>query len=230
MDTLVGIFSAGLIPTGDKDPYALRRATLGIIRIIIEKHLNINITELVSFSLSQFNHNFDRNLTEQKITAFVNERLKGYTLEQGFTIDQFESVMAVSSGNLLDFYLRLQAVRDFRKLPESNSLSEANKRIKNILRKAATSPHSTVDSLVEEQELALLAATRSAEEDIQPFIAASNYTGALNRLAQLKEDVDLFFEHIMVNCDDLPLRASRLALLHKVENLFLKIADISKLQ
>ena len=229
-DTLVGIFSAGLIPTGDKDPYALRRATLGIIRIIIEKRLNINITELISFSLSQFNHNFDRNLTEQKITTFVYERLKGYTLEQGFTIDQFESVMAVSSGNLLDFYLRLQAVRDFRKLPESNSLSEANKRIKNILRKSETSSHSTVDNLVEEQELTLLAATRSAEEDIQPFITASNYTEALNRLAQLKEDVDLFFEHIMVNCDDLTLRASRLALLHKVENLFLKIADISKLQ
>jgi glycyl-tRNA synthetase beta chain len=102
--------------------------------------------------------------------------------------------------------------------------------VKNILRKSETSSHSTVDNLVEEQELTLLAATRSAEEDIQPFIAASNYTGALNRLTQLKEDVDLFFEHIMVNCDDLTLRASRLALLHKVENLFLKIADISKLQ
>ena len=229
-DTLVGIFSAGLIPTGDKDPYALRRAALGIIRIVIEKRLNINITELIRFSLSQFTHNFDRELTEQKITTFVNERLKGYTLEQGFTIDQFESVMAVSSGNLLDFFLRLQAVRDFRELPESNSLSEANKRIKNILRKSETLPHSTIENLVAKQELNLLTATLAAEKDIQPLIKDSNYTAALNRLAQLKEDVDLFFEHIMVNCDDLSLRTNRLALLYKVENLFLKIADISKLQ
>lgn len=229
-DTLVGIFSAGLIPSGDKDPYALRRATLGIIRIIIENQLNINITELISVSLSQFTHKFDRELTEHKITTFIYERLKGYVLDHDFTIDQFESVLAVSPDNLLDFFLRLQAVRDFRTLPESNSLSEANKRIKNILRKSESSPHSSVQNLIEEQELNLLTATLAAEKDIQPLIHDSNYTAALNRLAQLKEDVDLFFEHIMVNCDDLSLRNNRLALLHKVENLFLKIADISKLQ
>ena len=229
-DTLVGIFSAGLIPTGDKDPYALRRAALGIIRIIIEKRLNINITELIRFSLSQFTHNFNRELTEQKITTFIYERLKGYTLDQGFTFDQFESVLTVAPENLLDFFLRLQAVRDFRELPESNSLSEANKRIKNILRKSETLPHSTVENLVAEQELNLLTATLAAEKDIQPLIKDSNYTAALNRLTQLKEDVDLFFEHIMVNCDDRSLRTNRLALLYKVENLFLKIADISKLQ
>ena len=229
-DTLVGIFSAGLIPSGDKDPYALRRATLGIIRIIIENRLNINITELISVSLSQFTHNFDRELTEHKITSFIYERLKGYFLDHDFTIDQFESVLAVSPDNLLDFFLRLQAVRDFRALPESNSLSEANKRIKNILRKSESSPQSSVQNLIEEQELNLLKATLAAEKDIQPLIHDSNHTAALNRLAQLKEDVDLFFEHIMVNCDDLSLRNNRLALLHKVENLFLKIADISKLQ
>jgi glycyl-tRNA synthetase beta chain len=229
-DTLVGIFSAGLIPTGDKDPYALRRAALGIIRIIIEKRLNINITELIRFSLSQFTHNFNRELTEQKITTFIYERLKGYTLDHGFTFDQFESVLTVAPENLLDFFLRLQAVRDFRELPESNSLSEANKRIKNILRKSETLPHSTVENLVAEQELNLLTATLAAEKDIQPLIKDSNYTAALNRLTQLKEDVDLFFEHIMVNCDDRSLRTNRLALLYKVENLFLKIADISKLQ
>jgi len=230
IDTLTGIFSAGLIPSGDKDPYALRRAALGVLRTVIENKLTLNIIECIEFSLQQFSHEFDVEKTRELVIPFVYERLKGYCLEQGYTADEFEAVMAVHPSEPYDFLSRLQAVKSFRALAESDSLAAANKRISNILRKSDNSAADTVGTLVEPAEITLLASAKQAEVDIKPLLAAKDYPAALNRLASLRADVDAFFDGVMVMCDDLELRANRLALLKKLSTLFLQIADISKLQ
>jgi glycyl-tRNA synthetase beta chain len=229
-DTLCGIFSAGLIPTGDKDPYALRRATLGILRVIIENELDLDVVELIHRALAQFEHDFNRETTEHAVVGFVFDRLKGYSLDQGFKADEFDAVKTVKPSKPLDFMQRLQAVKVFRQLPEAQSLTAANKRIINILKKSETKPAEVITGLIEEAEKNLEAAAKSSADDIQPLLEQKNYQSALTRLAQLKDDVDKFFDHVMVNTDDLALRASRLALLSMLSSQFLKIADISKLQ
>ncbi len=230
MDTLTGIFSAGLIPTGDKDPYALRRATLGILRIIIEGELPLNIIDLLDESLTLFSHKFDLNATHKLVKDFIYERLRHYNLEQGYTADEIAAVMAVLPEQPLDFQERLKAVKAFRKLPEAESLASANKRIRNILKKADTEINKSIGILVEKQELQLLASARDTEEDIKPLLAQHDYQAALARLAKLRDDVDAFFDHVLVMCEDPQLRAKRLGLLTMVSGLFLQIADISKLQ
>jgi len=230
IDTLCGIFSANLIPTGDKDPYALRRATLGSLRIIIENNLDLDIVDLINIALSHFNHEFDQEKTQQLIVDFVFDRLKGYCLDQGYSAAIFESVISVKPTKPLDFMQRLQAVKAFRQLPEAESLAAANKRIINILKKSATKPADSIDNLIEAQEKSLHIAAIKSEEAIQPLLKCKDYQAALTRLAQLKDDVDAFFDNVMVNTDDLALRASRLALLSMLSNQFLEIADISKLQ
>ena len=230
IDTLTGIFSAGLIPSGDKDPYALRRAALGALRTIIENKLEINLMTCIDFSLQEFKHEFDVEETRQLLIAFVYERLKGYSLEQGYTADEFAAVFAILPAQPYDFQRRLQAVQNFRALAEAESLAAANKRIANILRKSDTPVAVTIGQLVEPAEIKLLASAEQAEKDVAPLMATADYQAALNRLASLREEVDNFFDHVMVNCDDLELRANRLALLTKLSKLFLQIADISKLQ
>jgi len=230
IDTLSGIFSAGLIPTGDKDPYALRRATLGSLRTLIENQLDLDIIELVEFSLAQFNHQFDKQETQNKVVDFIFDRLKGYSLDHGYTADEFDAVIAVKPRKPLDFMQRLQAVKAFRQLPEAESLAAANKRIINILKKSETKPASSIANLVETQEKNLHEAANSSAKDIEPLLEQKNYQATLTRLAQLKEEVDAFFDNVMVNTDDLELRANRLALLSMLSKQFLKIADISRLQ
>ena len=230
LDTLTGIFSAGLIPTGDKDPYALRRAALGILRTMIENQLSLDIPALCRFALAQFSHAFNQDETQTAVVEFIFERLKGYCLEAGFTADEFDAVIAVRPAEPLDFMQRLNAVKAFRQLPEAESLAAANKRIRNILKKSDAQPAASVGTLVEAQELALLAAAQQAGQDIAPLLAQRDYQATLNRLAQLRNDVDAFFDHVMVMCDDLTLRANRLALLNLLSEQFLTCADISRLQ
>jgi glycyl-tRNA synthetase beta chain len=230
IDTLCGIFSAGLIPTGDKDPYALRRAAIGVLRIIIESRLPLNICDLIEVALGQFTHAFDREATRTLVIDFVFDRLKGYCLDQGYSADEFEAVMAVNPAEPLDFVQRLAAVKAFRQLPEADSLAAANKRIRNILKKSETAPAATVGTLAEAQEQRLLEAANTAAEAIKPLLAQRDYQGTLNRLAQLEPAVNDFFDHVMVMCDDPGLRASRLALLTLLSEQFLTCADISKLQ
>ncbi len=230
IDTLCGIFSVGLIPTGDKDPYALRRATLGILRTLIENKLELDIVELINFALTQFSHDFDKLKTQQAIVDFVYDRLKGYCLEQGYTVNEYEAVLAVRPTNPLDFMQRLQAVKAFSLLPEAESLAAANKRIINILKKSDTRAAVSINKLIEPQEKSLHTAANRSADDIQPLLEQKNYQATLTRLAQLKDDVDAFFDNVMVNTDNLELRASRLALLSMLSKQFLKIADISKLQ
>ncbi len=241
IDTLVGIFEVGLIPTGDKDPYALRRAALGILRTIIENKLNISIIELIQFASAQIkpaaSHvgsgligTADGPTTSDRVIDFVFERLKGYCLDHGYTADEFDAVIAVKPTEPLDFVQRLQAVKAFRQLPEAESLAAANKRIRNILKKSDTEASESIGELVEAEEQRLLIAARQSAEDIQPLLAQRDYQATLNRLAQLRNDVDAFFDHVMVMTDDLALRTSRLALLNLLSRQFLTCADIAKLQ
>ena len=237
IDTVTSIFSIGLLPTGDKDPYGLRRATLGILRTIIENNLTFNLNVLVDTSLGYLKHHdlknyegFDRESTKVTVMDFIFERLRGYCLEQGFSHDEFEAVISIKPAQPLDFMQRLQAVKAFRALPEAESLAAANKRISNILKKSETPAAATVGELVETAEIELLAVAKQSAADIEPLLAQGDYQAALYRLAQLKQPVDNFFDNVMVNCDDLTLRASRLALLDLLAQQFLQIADISKLQ
>ncbi len=230
IDTLAGIFSAGLIPTGDKDPYALRRATLGILRILIENGLALDVVELLDAALAQFSHSFNKTETRQKVIGFIFDRLKGYCLDQGYSSDEFEAVLAVNPTQPWDFMLRIRAVQSFRALPEAESLAAANKRIINILKKSDQPISDNIGTLVEAAEKNLLIAAEESETAIFPLLAEQNYPLALNRLAQLRDSVDAFFDNVMVNTDDVALRNSRLALLAKLSNQFLKIGDISKLQ
>lgn len=234
IDTLTGIFEVGLIPTGDKDPYALRRAALGILRTIIENKLNINIIGLTEFASVQIktnaDHPDDQSATADRVIDFIFERLKGYCLDHGYTADEFDSVIAVKPAEPLDFIQRLQAVKAFRQLPEAESLAAANKRIRNILKKSDTPAGEHIGELVEAEEKQLLQTARQSAADIQPLLAQRDYQATLNRLAGLRNDVDAFFDHVMVMTDDLELRANRLALLNMLSEQFLTCADISKLQ
>jgi len=230
IDTLVGIFAVGLIPTGDKDPYALRRAALGILRTIIENKLNINIIELTEFAGAQIKTTSDQSGTSDRVIDFIFDRLKGYCLDQGYTADEFDAVITVTPAEPLDFMQRLEAVKAFRQLPEAGSLAAANKRIRNILKKSESQPAASVGALLEPQEKQLLQAALQSADDIKPLLAQRNYQATLNRLAGLRNDVDAFFDHVMVMTDDLDLRANRLALLNLLSEQFLTCADISKLQ
>ena len=232
LDTLTGIFSAGLIPTGDKDPYALRRAALGDISLFIEADLDLDVPDLLDTALGQFRHEFDAAKTRELVHHFMLERLRGYCVERGYRPDEFEAVLSVWPGSLVDFERRLRAVKEFRHLPEAESLAAANKRIRNILRKAGEDVVANVDdaALLEPAEKALLESARQARETILPYLRQGDYTAALRRLAQLRETVDDFFNGVMVIVEDAALRRNRLGLLAIIEGLFLDIADVSKLQ
>ncbi len=230
IDTLCGIFSAGLIPSGDKDPYALRRAALGALRIIIENKLDLDVVDLIDVALAQFGHDYEKSATKQALSDFVFERLKGYCLDKGYRADEFDAVISVKPSRPLDFVLRLQAVKQFRRLPEADSLAAANKRINNILKKVEGKLSAQVGTLVEAEEKVLLQEANASAADLSPLLNNKDYQAALARLARLRDPVDAFFDHVMVNTDDQALRNSRLALLTMLSDQFLRIADISKLQ
>ena len=230
VDTLTGIFSAGLIPTGDKDPYALRRAALGILRTLIENNLTLDICELIEFSLDIYTHSFDEAATQVAVIDFIFDRLKGYCLDKGYSADEFDAVITVKPNDPLDFMRRLAAVKAFRQLPEAESLAAANKRIRNILRKSESPASATVGVLIEPAELQLLESANLAAIAIAPLLAQHDYAATLTYLAALRQEVDAFFDDVMVMCDDLELRAHRLALLNLLSEQFLTCADISKLQ
>jgi glycyl-tRNA synthetase beta chain len=232
----VGIFAAGLVPTGDKDPYALRRAALGVLRIIIENGLNINLVELIHFAAQQIVLQGGAKLSvsnassTEQVIDFVFERLKGYCLDKGFSVDEFDAVIAVKPAEPLDFMQRLQAVKAFRIKPEAQSLVAANKRIANILKKSETPAAKSIGTLTAPEEIQLFNAARQSAQDIETLLTKRDYQATLNRLASLRNEVDAFFDQVMVMTDDLELRASRLALLTMLFEQFLSCADISRLQ
>ena len=232
LDTLTGIFALGKPPTGDKDPFGLRRAALGVLRIMIEKQLDLDLRALIETSAGTFPADLNAGKVSADLFAFMMDRLRAYYLEGIYNSDEFEAVLARQPARPLDFDQRMSAVHAFRMLPESASLAAANKRIRNILRKAETAIPATFkkDLLTEPAEQNLAAEIAALDSKAGPLFERRDYTGALCELAALQAPVDAFFDDVMVMTDDAALRDNRLALLQVLSELFLRVADISKLQ
>ncbi|MBS0483894.1 MAG: glycine--tRNA ligase subunit beta, partial [Proteobacteria bacterium] len=249
LETLVNMFKIGEVPTGDKDPFALRRHALGVIRILIEEDLSLELDELVQRVIGitedadipekwescspdfMLEHNHILYQIRQELLVFIYERLTGYLREQGYTTQEVDAVLSLNPQHLSDIPKRLAAVRAFTALPEAISLAAANKRVGNILKKSEGAIPDTVNSdlLQEADEQALYQALQDIQPQTEKAFAAGDYTASLQLLATLKTPVDTFFDHVMVNVDDEKLRNNRLALLAQLHRIMNRIADLSKL-
>ncbi len=233
LDTLVGLFGIGQPPTGVKDPFALRRAALGVLRIVIENELDLDLKLLLEQALMGLGDIVTKPDCVQDVMTYLFERLRGYASEQGYQSDVFEAVLATTPTKPVDFMLRLAAVAGFRQLEQAESLAAANKRIGNILRKNASREGAdTINDalLTDATEQALAKKVASVKLAIMPLLANADYAGVLKQLAEMREAVDAFFDQVMVMVDDLAVRQNRLALLNETRALFLEVADISYLQ
>ncbi|CAM5255206.1 Glycine--tRNA ligase beta subunit OS=Stutzerimonas stutzeri OX=316 GN=glyS PE=3 SV=1 [Stutzerimonas stutzeri] len=231
LDTLVGIFGIGMLPTGSKDPYALRRAALGVLRILIEKQLDLNLVEAVNFAIGQFGTQVQSAGLADQVLEFIFDRLRARYEDEGVDVAAYLSVRAVQPGSALDFDQRVQAVQAFRTLPEAEALAAANKRVSNLLAKFEAKLPEAVEPrwFDNATEFSLYSAIQQAEQAVQPLAAARHYREALERLAHLRGPVDAFFEAVLVNAEDTSVRANRYALLARLRGLFLGVADISAL-
>lgn len=232
LDTLLGIFAIGQAPSGDKDPYALRRAALGIVRILIECKLNLDLYELLTVTAEQFDKSIKASAAVVQCFDFMLERLKVYYTSQDISVDVFESVRSQRPTEPLDFDARVNAVMRFLQQPAAASLAAANKRISNILKKTEENIPADINGklLNEDAEQRLAEQLASLQQELAPSIQARDYQRVLQALANLRENVDLFFDKVMVMVDDADLRQNRLALLRNMRQLFLQVADISQLQ
>lgn len=230
LDTLVGIFGIGQPPTGDKDPFALRRAALGVLRIIIECELDLDLHDLLRVASTQYGERFTQTAVADQVLDFMLDRLRAYFVDLEIPLDVFEAVLARRPTQPADFRRRVVAVKAFRQLPESESLAAANKRIANILKQAANGDAEVKrDLLRESAEQELARALSALRDDVTAKLRARDYTEALRQLAGLRDSVDRFFDQVMVMAEDPALRANRVALLRQLQALFMAIADISKL-
>ncbi|QBE64498.1 glycine--tRNA ligase subunit beta [Pseudoduganella lutea] len=233
LETLVGIWAIGLQPTGDKDPFALRRHALGVLRMLIEKRLPLAISDVLADAVAQFASVPGFKDPTADVTAFFMDRLRGILRERGFTPNEIEAVVAQNPDRLDDIVQRLEAVQAFAALPEAASLAGANKRITNILKKneEALAQAGTVNPalLQDEAEKNLAAAVTRVQPEVDAAFAAGDFTGTLKTLAQLRDDVDAFFNDVMVMAEDIALRNNRLALLSSLHGMMNRVADISKL-
>ena len=230
LDTLVGIFGIGGAPTGDKDPFALRRHALGTLRILIEAKLPLALDTLLQDAASVFPASKLPATAAGAVYAFMLERLRNLLKDHGYASDEIEAVASQAPQRIDLVTARLDAVRSFRKLPEAASLAAANKRIRNILKKSDA--HSTIATealLREPAEKALFGSVGALAPKIQSSIDALDYGNALHLLAGMRAEVDKFFDDVMVNAEDANLRANRLALLGQLDTLMNRVADISKL-
>jgi glycyl-tRNA synthetase beta chain len=232
LDTLIGIFGIGQRPTGDKDPFALRRAALGALRIMREHSLSLNLSEL----LAKAEAGLAGRLTEPGVAGavreFMLERLKGLYADQGIGVELFQAVAEVQPATVADFDRRLQAVARFRNLPEAEALAAANKRIRNILRKNEEPLPAAVDPGLfrQAEEGRLHERVLGMASRVMPLLENGDYASALQALAALREPVDAFFDQVMVMAEDAAVRGNRLALLNELSGLFLGVADVSHLQ
>jgi glycyl-tRNA synthetase beta chain len=230
LDTLTGIFGIGLVPTGDKDPFALRRHALGVLRILSEKQLPLDLLQLLEIARSHFPREMLSDSVAADLHAFMLERLRGYLRERGFAVDEIESVVSQNPTRIDRVLPRLEAVRAFRGLPESDSLAAANKRIRNILKKADAAGRDPDPALLQETaEKNLFAAVNALLPKVNSLVEAEGYADALKLLAGVKGEVDTFFDEVMVMTDEPLTRDNRLALLAQLEQLMNKVADISRL-
>ena len=230
LETLVGIWSIGLQPTGDKDPFALRRHALGVLRMLLEKRLPVAISDLLADAASVFGGRTGFKDPSLDVAGFIIDRLRGILRERGFSANEVEAVLAQNPDRLDDIVQRLDAVKAFAELPESASLAAANKRITNILRKTDVAIGGVApDLLREDAERTLAASVRRVRPLVDAAFEAGDFAGTLKTLAQLRDDVDGFFNGVMVMDDDLALRHNRLALLSQLHAMMNRVADISKL-
>ncbi|ASL72923.1 glycine--tRNA ligase subunit beta [Ralstonia solanacearum] len=230
LETLVGIWGIGLAPTGEKDPFALRRHALGILRMLIEKPLALGIAEVLEAAAASFEGIAAVKPDLAAITDFLYDRLRGYLKDKGYSTNEVEAVVSQRPQRLDDIVARLEAVRAFAALPQAEALAAANKRITNILKKTDITIGSVQPQLLrEDAERALHQAVAISEPHVHDAFARGDFTTALKTLAGLREAVDSFFDGVMVMADDTALRDNRLALLGELHGLMNRVADISKL-
>ena len=233
LDTLIGLFGIGQPPTGVKDPFALRRAALGTLRILIENRLDLDLKMLLEQALKGMGDIATKQDCVEVVLQYLFERLRGYASEQGYQNDVFEAVLAITPNKPVDFMRRLAAVADFRQLEQAEALAAGNKRIGNILRKNVSAESAFAindDLLTEDSEQALAKKVALVKTDIVPLLAKADYAGVLTQLAEMRDTVDAFFDQVMVMAEDPAVRQNRLALLNQTRALFLEVADISLLQ
>jgi glycyl-tRNA synthetase beta chain len=231
LDTISGIFGIGQQPTGSKDPFALRRASIAVLRILVEKNLALDLRDLLTFAKNQHkNLTVGDELVEQ-VLAYMLERFRAFFEDANIPAEVFQSVTAKQLSQPLDINQRVLAVNEFSKLPQAQALAAANKRVSNILAKQNAAVCTDVNAalLQEDAEKNLAQAVSAKAAVVAPLFAAREYTKALAALADLQPTVDAFFDSVMVMSDDPALQQNRLALLQQLRGLFLEVADISYL-
>lgn len=230
-DTLTGIFGIGQAPKGSADPFALRRAALGALRIIVEKNLPLDLEDLVKKSAALFGDKLTNQNVVADVVDFMLGRFRAWYQDDGIAVDVIQAVLARRPTRPADFDARVRAVSHFRTLDSAEALAAANKRVSNILAKAdAAIGEINLTACVEPAEKALAEAVLALRTEVQPLIAQGDYTSVLDKLANLRAPVDSFFDNVMVNAEDPVLRQNRLAILNTLQGLFLQVADISVLQ
>ena len=230
-DTLTGIFGIGQAPKGSADPFALRRAALGALRIIVEKNLPLDLDDLVKKSAALFGDKLTNSNVVADVVDFMLGRFRAWYQDEGIAVDVIQAVLARRPTRPADFDARVRAVSHFRTLDSAEALAAANKRVSNILAKAdAAIGEINLTACVEPAEKALAEAVLALRTEVQPLIAKGDYTAVLDKLANLRAPVDNFFDNVMVNAEDPALRQNRLAILNTLQGLFLQVADISLLQ
>ena len=230
-DTLTGIFGIGQAPKGSADPFALRRAALGALRIIVEKNLPLDLEDLVKKSAALFGDKLTNQNVVTDVVDFMLGRFRAWYQDEGIAVDVIQAVLARRPTRPADFDARVRAVSHFRTLDSAEALAAANKRVSNILAKAdAAIGEINLTACVEPAEKALAEAVLALRTEVQPLIAKGDYTAVLDKLANLRAPVDSFFDNVMVNAEDPALRQNRLAILNTLQGLFLQVADISLLQ
>ena len=230
-DTLTGIFGIGQAPKGSADPFALRRAALGALRIIVEKNLPLDLEDLVKKSAALFGDKLTNQNVVADVVDFMLGRFRAWYQDEGIAVDVIQAVLARRPTRPADFDARVRAVSHFRTLDSAEALAAANKRVSNILAKAdAAIGEINLTACVEPAEKALAEAVLALRTEVQPLIAKGDYTAVLDKLANLRSPVDSFFDNVMVNAEDPALRQNRLAILNTLQDLFLQVADISVLQ
>ena len=230
-DTLTGIFGIGQAPKGSADPFALRRAALGALRIIVEKNLPLDLEDLVKKSAALFGDKLTNQNVVADVVDFMLGRFRAWYQDEGIAVDVIQAVLARRPTRPADFDARVRAVSHFRTLDSAEALAAANKRVSNILAKADTAiGEINLTACVEPAEKALAEAVLALRTEVQPLIAQGDYTAVLDKLANLRAPVDNFFDNVMVNAEDPALRQNRLAILNTLQGLFLQVADISLLQ
>ncbi len=231
LDTLVGIFGIGQTPKGDKDPFALRRAAIGLLRIITDKNLDLDIVDLVEIAKTQYADKLTNDNVVNDVVDFLFARFRATYQANGYSVELIQSVLERRPTKPVDFEKRIKAVAKFQTLPEAAPIAAANKRISNILAKVTEQISNEVsqDLLQEDAEIALVEILGSLESKLSPLFSSGDYESALFELASLQTPVDAFFDNVMVMADDLAVKNNRLALLNRLRNLFLQVADVSVL-